>query len=198
WAILKWENHADEPGADRWLILIAYVMGLSIGVHLLNLLVIPAIALVVYFRRTSKITSVGVVKTLGIGVVVLAIVLWGVIQYLIKFAAFTDLFFVNSLGLGFGSGATFFALLVVGLMFFGIWYSWKNVKPILNIALLSLAFVIFGYSSFTMILVRAKANPTLNNSDPDNVFTFLSYLNREQYGDEPLLKGRYFDAKPTD
>ncbi|WP_232046942.1 hypothetical protein [Sphingobacterium daejeonense] len=122
----------------------------------------------------------------------------GVIQYLIKFAAFTDLFFVNSLGLGFGTGATFFALLVAGLLVFGIWYSWKNVKPILNIALLSLAFVIFGYSSFTMILVRAKANPTLNNSDPDNVFTFLSYLNREQYGDEPLLKGRYFDAKPTD
>ncbi|WP_312696835.1 DUF2723 domain-containing protein [Sphingobacterium mizutaii] len=198
WAILKWEAKADEPGADRWLILIAYVMGLSIGVHLLNLLVIPAIALVIYFRRTSKVTGGGIAKALIIGVIVLAVVLWGVIQYLIKFAAFSDLFFVNSLGMGFGTGATFFTLLVAGLLLFGIWYSWKNVKPILNISLLSLAFVIFGYSSFTMILVRAKANPTLNNSDPDNVFTFLSYLNREQYGDEPLLKGRYFDAKPTD
>lgn len=198
WAILKWEVIADEPGADRWLILIAYVMGLSIGVHLLNLLVIPAIALVIYFRRTNTVTGKGVAKALIIGVIVLAVVLWGVIQFLIKFAAFSDLFFVNTLGLGFGSGATFFALLVAGLLIFGIWYSWKNVKPILNISLLSLAFVIFGYSSFTMILVRAKANPTLNNSDPDNVFTFLSYLNREQYGDEPLLKGRYFDAKPTD
>ncbi|WP_313368414.1 DUF2723 domain-containing protein [Sphingobacterium mizutaii] len=198
WAILKWEAKADEPGADRWLILIAYVMGLSIGVHLLNLLVIPAIALVIYFRRTSKVTGGGIAKALIIGVIVLAVVLWGVIQYLIKFAAFSDLFFVNSLGMGFGTGATFFSLLVAGLLLFGIWYSWKNVKPILNISLLSLAFVIFGYSSFTMILVRAKANPTLNNSDPDNVFTFLSYLNREQYGDEPLLKGRYFDAKPTD
>ncbi|MGB7527885.1 protein O-mannosyl-transferase family [Sphingobacterium cellulitidis] len=198
WGILKWEEHADEPGADRWLILIAYVMGLSIGVHLLNLLVIPAIALVIYFRRTTKITGAGIAKALIIGVIVLAIVLWGVIQYLIKFAAFSDLFFVNQLGLGFGTGATFFALLVAGLLIFGIWYSWKHVKPILNISLLSLAFIIFGYSSFTMILVRAKANPTLNNSDPDNVFTFLSYLNREQYGDEPLIKGRYFDAKPTD
>ena len=198
WAILKWEAKADEPGADRWLILIAYVMGLSIGVHLLNLLVIPAIALVIYFRRTSKVTEGGIAKALIIGVIVLAVVLWGVIQFLIKFAAFSDLFFVNSLGLGFGTGATFFSLLVAGLLLFGIWYSWKKVKPILNISLLSLAFVIFGYSSFTMILVRAKANPTLNNSDPDNVFTFLSYLNREQYGDEPLLKGRYFDAKPTD
>ncbi len=198
WAILKWEVRADEPGADRWLLLIAYVMGLSIGVHLLNLLVIPAIALVIYFRRNEKTTSAGAIKALLIGVVVLAFVLWGVIQYLIKFAAYFDLFFVNSLGLGFGTGVTFFALLVLGGLCFGLWYSYKKVKPTLNIALLGIAFVIFGYSSFSMILIRAKANPTLNNSDPDNAFSFLSYLNREQYGDEPLIKGRYFDAKPTD
>ncbi len=198
WAILKWEVRADEQGADRWLILIAYVMGLSIGVHLLNLLVIPAIALVIYVRRTKEVTTKGVVKSLLIGVIVLALILWGVIQYLIKFAAFADLFFVNTLGLGFGSGVTFFALLVVGGLVYGIWYSIKKVKPLLNIALISLGFVIFGYSSFAMILIRAKANPTLNNSDPDNVFSFLSYLNREQYGDEPLFKGRFFDAKLTD
>jgi len=198
WAILKWEVRADEEGGDRWLILIAYVMGLSIGVHLLNLLVIPAIALVIYFRRSKNVTTKGVIQSLLIGVVVLGLILWGVIQYLIKFAAFTDLFFVNTLGLGFGSGVAFFALLVVGSLVFGIWYSIKKVKPILNIALISLGFIIFGYSSFAMILVRAKANPTLNNSDPDNAFAFLSYLNREQYGDEPLFKGKYFDARPID
>ena len=198
WGILKWEVRADEEGADRWLIFLAYVMGLSIGVHLLNLLVIPAIALVVYFRRSKSITTSGVIKSLLIGVVILACILWGVIQYLIKFAAFTDLFFVNTLGLGFGYGVTFFALLVVGGIVFGIWYSHKKLKPLLNIALISLGFIIFGYSSFTMILIRAKANPTLNNSDPDNVFTFLSYLNREQYGEEPLFKGKYFDARATD
>lgn len=198
WAILKWEVRADEQGGDRWLILIAYVMGLSIGVHLLNLLVIPAIALVIYFRRSKEVTTKGVIKSLLLGVVVLALILWGVIQYLIKFAAFSDLFFVNTLGLGFGTGVTFFALLVVGGLVYGIWYSIKKVKPILNIALISLGFVILGYSSFAMILIRAKANPTLNNSDPDNAFSFLSYLNREQYGDEPLFKGRFFDAKPID
>ncbi|MGO1649429.1 MAG: glycosyltransferase family 117 protein [Sphingobacterium sp.] len=198
WAILKWEVRAEEPGADRWLILIAYVMGLSIGVHLLNLLVIPAIALVIYFRKTSKVTGGGITKALLLGVLVLAIVLWGVIQYLIKFAAYFDLFFVNSLGLGFGSGVTVFALLIIGGLIYGIWYSKKKLKPILNIALLSLSFIIFGYSSFSMILIRAKADPTLNNSDPDNVFSFLSYLNREQYGDEPLIHGRFFDAQPTD
>ncbi len=198
WAILKWEVRAEEQGGDRWLIFIAYVMGLSIGVHLLNLLVIPAIALVIYFRKTKEVTTKGVIKSLLIGVAVLAFVLWGVIQYMIKLAAFTDLFFVNTLGLGFGSGVTFFALLLVGALVYGLWYSIKKVKPILNIALISLGFVIFGYSSFAMILIRAKANPTLNNSDPDNAFAFLSYLNREQYGDEPLLKGKYFDARPVD
>ena len=198
WAILKWDAHADEPQSNKWLLLIAYVMGLSIGVHLLNLLAIPALALVVYFRKTNKVTTSGVVKTLLLGVVILGFVLWGIIQYLIKLAAHFDRVFVNSFGLGFGSGVTFFALLVLGVLVWGLWYSHKRIKPIMNIAFLSVAFIIFGYSSFSMILIRAKANPTLNNSDPDNAFSFLSYLNREQYGDEPLFNGRYFDAKPTD
>ena len=198
WAILKWEAHADEPGADKWLLFIAYIMGLSIGVHLLNLLAIPAIALVIYFRRTQKATSGGAVKALLLGIVVVAVVLWGVIQYLIKFAAYFDLFFVNTLGMGFGSGVFVFALLLVGGTVYGIWYSVKKVKPLLNIILLSFAFIVFGYSSFSMILIRAKADPTLNNSDPDNAFAFLSYLNREQYGDNPLFKGPYFDSKPID
>ena len=198
WAILKWEAHADESGADKWLLLIAYIMGLSIGVHLLNLLAIPAIALVIYFRRTQKATSGGAIKALLIGCLVVAVVLWGVIQYLIKFAAYFDLFFVNTLGLGFGSGVTVFALLVIGGTVYGLWYSVQKAKPLLNIIVLSFAFIVFGYSSFTMILIRAKANPTLNNSDPDNAFSFLGYLNREQYGDEPKFKGPYFDSRVVD
>lgn len=197
WAILKWEARADERESDKWLILIAYVMGLSIGVHLLNLLVIPAIALVIYFRRTKESTGMGILKALGVGVAILAFILWGVIQFSIKIGAYFDLFFVNTLGLGFGSGALFFALLVLGGLIYGIYYSAKNGKRVLNIAMLSISFIIFGYSSFAMIMIRAKANPTLNNSDPDNAFTFLSYLNREQYGDEPLFKGKFFDSRLT-
>src|SRR5690606_6488885 len=197
WAILKWEARADKPQADKWLILIAYVMGLSIGVHLLNLLVIPAIALVIYFRKTKQSTSAGILKALALGVVVLAFILWGVIQYSVKIAAYFDLFFVNTLGLGFGSGLAFFILLLVGGLTYGIYYSVKKKKYILNIAMISTAFIILGYSSFAMIMIRVKANPTLNNSDPDNAFSFLSYLNREQYGDEPLFKGKFFDARLT-
>src|SRR5690554_5472337 len=142
WAILKWDAHADEPRADQWLLFIAYVMGLSIGVHLLNLLAIPAVALVVYFRRTQQATSGGAIKALLIGCVVVAIVLWGVIQYLIKFAAYFDLFFVNTLGMGFGTGVVVFALLVVGGTAYGIWYSIQRAKPLLNIILLSFAFIL--------------------------------------------------------
>lgn len=195
WAILKWEAHADEDGADRWLVLIAFIMGLSIGVHLLNLLTIPALALVIYYRRARKVTASGVMKALAAGCLVLAFILWGVIQYLIKFAAYSDLFFVNILGLGFGTGTVFFALLVIGGLGAGLWYSVRRAKPILNIALLCVSFVIFGYSSFSMVLIRANANPALNNTQPDNVFSFLGYLDREQFGKEPLLRGPYFDSK---
>ena len=198
WAILKWDAHADEPYSERWLIFIAYIMGLSIGVHLLNLLTIPALALVVYFRKNQNPTNAGAIKALLIGCVVLALILWGIIQYSIKFAAYFDLFFVNSLGLGFGSGVWLFALIVVGGLIYGIYYSARHAKHMLNIVLLSISFILFGYSSFTMVVVRAEANPTLNNSDPDNTFAILSYLNREQYGDDPLIKGPYFDSKPVE
>src|SRR5690606_13083001 len=125
-------------------------------------------------------------------------VLWGIIQYLIKAAAYFDLFFVNTLGMGFGSGVIVFALLVIGGTIYGIWYSIQKAKPLLNIIMLSFALIVFGYSSFAMVLIRAKADPTLNNSDPDNAFAFLSYLNREQYGNEPKLIGPYFDSRPVD
>src|SRR5690606_20521770 len=166
WAILKWEARADEPGADRWLVFIAYIMGLSIGVHLLNLLTIPVLALVVYFRKTPRVTAGGVTKALLVGCVLLAVILWGVIQYLVKFAAYTDLFFVNTLGLGFGSGAIAFAILFFGGMVYGIRYAVRRAKPILHTGLLCLGVMIFGYGSFAMVLIRANANPTLNNSQP--------------------------------
>ncbi len=195
WAILKWEAQANEPGADRWIIFIAYVMGLSIGVHLLNLLVIPAIALVYYFKRNVIATPKGTILALFTGILILGVIQYGVIQYLIKLAANFDLFFVNSLGLGFGSGVLVFTLLLIGAIVYGIRYSIRKNKAVLNLALLCFTFILLGYSSYAMLIIRAQANPSLNNSDPDNVFAMLSYLNREQYGDRPLAYGHYFDSK---
>ena len=196
WAILKWEAIADEPRADRWLLFIAYIMGLSIGIHLLNLLTIPALAFVYYFKREAKPTTSGIFKTFGIGVLILAVIQYGIIQYLVKFGAYFDLFFVNTLGLGFGTGVLFFAILLIGGLVWGIRYSIKHQKKILNLALLSTTLIIFGYGSFAMIIIRAQAKPNLNNSNPDNAFSFLSYLNREQYGDRPLLTGPNYNTIP--
>jgi len=195
WAILKWEAVADEPRADRWLLFIAYIMGLSIGIHLLNLLTIPAIAFVYYFKKTSKPTTAGIVKTALVGILILAIIQYGIIQYLVSFGAYFDLFFVNSLGMGFGSGVVVFAILLVSALVWGIRYSIRHQKKVLNLGLLSTVLIIFGYCSFAMIIIRAKADPNLNNSDPDNAFSFLSYLNREQYGDRPLLFGPNYNSQ---
>jgi len=198
WAILKWDAHADEPGADRWIVFIAYVIGLSIGIHLLNLLTIPAIAMVYYFRRGKSITVPGAIGTLLIGAIILVFVQYGIRGYTIQIAAYFDLFFVNTLGTGFWSGAFVLFLLIALILVAGIWYSVKYRKPLMNLIFLCVTFVYFGYSSFAYIPIRATANPDLDNSHPDNAFTLYGYLNRIQYGENPLLFGQYFDAKVID
>jgi len=198
WAILKWETHADEPGADRWIVFIAYMIGLSIGIHLLNLLTIPAIAMIYYFRRGKKITVKNGLIAFLTSIAILALVQFGIRGYTVYFAAWFDFFFVNSLGLGFGSGALVFVLLLVGLLAGGIWYSIRHKKPLMNLAFLCLAFIYFGYGSFVYIPIRATANTDLDNSHPDNAFTLYGYLNMIQYGQTPLLSGPYFDAKIID
>jgi len=195
WAILKWEAHADEPRADRWLLFIAYIMGLSIGIHLLNLLTIPALAFVYYFKRTNKATTSGIFKTLIVGILILGVIQYGIIQYLVSFGAYFDLFFVNTLGLGFGTGVLFFAVLLIAAFVFAIRYSIQHQKKLLNLGLISTVLIIFGYASFAMIVIRAKAEPNLNNSAPKDAFSFLSYLNREQYGDRPLLFGPNYNSE---
>lgn len=195
WAILKWDAQADEPRSDKWLVFIAYIMGLSIGIHLLNLLTIPAIAMVYFFRRSKNITVKNGVWAFLSGVAILGFVQYGIRGYTVKLAAYFDLFFVNSLGLGFGSGASFFILLLVAAIVWGIVYSIRNKKTTLNLALLCIAFIYFGYASFAYIPIRATADPHLNNSHPDNAFTLYGYLNRIQYGDNPLLTGPYYDSK---
>ncbi|MDB5089960.1 MAG: multidrug transporter [Mucilaginibacter sp.] len=198
WAILKWDAHADEPGADKWIVFIAYVIGLSIGIHLLNLLTIPAIAMVYYFRRGKNVNVSGAIGTFLIGVLILVFVQYGIRGYSIKIAAYFDLFFVNSLGTGFWSGAFVWFLIIAGVLVAGIIYSIRNKKPLMNLAFLCISFVYLGYSSFAYIPIRATANPDLNNSHPDNAFTLYGYLNRIQYGENPLLFGQYFDAKVID
>lgn len=196
WAILKWEDVADEPFANRWLILIAYLMGLSIGVHLLNLLALPAIVFVYYFRK-YKATKKGIIYASAISVFLLLTIMYGIIPGVVKIAAQFELLAVNNLGLPFNTGVIAYAVIILSLIVFGIWYTQRKSKHLLNTIILAFTVILIGYSSFTMIVIRSIANPPMNENNPDNVFALLSYLNREQYGDRPLFYGEYYNAPPT-
>jgi len=194
WAALKWERNLD----NRWLILIAFVIGLSIGVHLLSLLAIPAVVFVYYFKKTSNVTAIGILKAIGIAAAIWITVQYIVIQYFILMAAKLDIFFVNTLGLGFGIGAATFLLVIIASVSYGIYYSVKHKKYTLNLSLICLTFIIFGFSSYFLIVIRANAKTNLNLSNPDNALSLYKYLGRTNYGDTPLLYGQTFDADVVD
>jgi hypothetical protein len=193
WAILRWEDVADEPHSDRWLIFIWYIIGLSIGGHLLNLLAIPAIVMVYYFKR-FKPTLKGGAIAFGISIVMLGFVQNFLIPQVVNIAAKFELIFVNGAGLPFHSGSLVFALLIIGLISFGLYYTHKNNKTIWNTAILSFTVLLIGYTSFGMILVRSNANTPIDENNPENMVNLLSYLKREQYGDLPLLKGQFWES----
>jgi len=196
WAILRWESLSNGKNEMRWIIAIAYLMGLSIGVHLLNLLAIPAICFVVYFKRNTPTTK-GIVITGLISLVILGIIQSGIIPGVVSLAGSFELFFVNDLGLPFNTGVIVYALIIIAALTYGLYYTHKKKKPIWNTILLSVTVIILGYSTFATIVIRSSANPPLDENNPENVFTLLSYLNREQYGDRPLLYGQQFNT-PTD
>ncbi|WP_430819402.1 protein O-mannosyl-transferase family [Carboxylicivirga caseinilyticus] len=193
WAILKWENVAGKPYANRWLVLIAYLMGLSIGVHLLNLLAIPAIVFVYYFKL-YEVNRNNTIKALVISGVILAGVLYGIIPGVVTVASWFELIFVNGLGLPFNTGALFYAVLLIAALVAGIWITYKKRMAIANTILLGVTVILIGYSSFAMIVIRSYANPPMDQNSPEDVFSLMSYLNREQYGDRPLFFGQNFNS----
>ncbi|RIV25126.1 DUF2723 domain-containing protein [Fibrisoma montanum] len=198
WAAFRWERITDEAAANRWLIFIAYLTGLSIGVHLLNLVTLPALALIYYFKKTAKPSFWGGAIAFGIGLVILGIINSGIIPGLPSMAFALERFFVNTLGLPFNSGMTFFIVLFLAAVAYAIIWSVRQKRPILNTSLLALAFVLIGYSSYIQVLVRADFNPPINENNPDDALNFLSYLKREQYGSRSLIYGPVFTARPID
>ncbi|MCK3686210.1 DUF2723 domain-containing protein [Maribellus sp. YY47] len=193
WAILKWENVADEPHANRWLVFISYIIGLSIGVHLLNLLAIPAIVFVYYFKK-YEVTKKGIFWALVISVGLLGLIMYGIIPGVVNIGSWFELLFVNSFGLPFHSGVLFYVVLLVAAFAYGIYFTYKKQKPILNTMLLSVAVILIGYSSFAIIIIRSSAEPPMDQNSPNDTFSLLSYLNREQYGERPLFSGQYYNS----
>lgn len=197
WAMLKWENVADQRYADRWLLLIAYLIGLSIGIHLLNLLTIPAVAMIYYFRR-YEVTPIGTVVAFVLGCVALGLVQVGVIQGVTILASTLDVFFVNSLGLPFDSGSIFAVVIIVALMAGLIIYARKRNWYLLHTGLLCLVFVMIGFSSYIVPMIRSRADVPIDMTNPDNTLSLVSYVQREQFGEQPLLYGQDFDARLVD
>ena len=236
WLILKWENRAERPHSDKYLIFIAYIIGISIAVHLLNLLCIPAIALVIYYKLWKDTTAKGSLVTLALSAVVVGLILYGLVPGFIEVSQYFELFFVNTLGCSYNMGVLIYAILAVacfiwaiselykqnsvgkirisvllsiffsGIPFIGesmwipviimigliAWLFMAKKLPvrILNLVVMSIFVIFIGYSSYALLLIRASANPPMNQNAPDNVFALASYLNREQYGERPLFYGQ--------
>ncbi len=245
WAVLRWEAVADERHSARWLILIAYMVGLAVGVHTLNLLAIPAITFVYYFKKYQP-TLKGMVVASGISVVILAIIMYVIIPETVSLFAYSEILFVNSLGLPFHSGTIFLAILLLATIFYALKGTTENKKMVnlivivllgilfllilskshsvgsffkrlifggvigfmvyrfrykkaqLNNVVLSLTFILLGYSTFLLIIIRANTNTPINENSPDDAVSLLSYLNREQYGDWPILHGQYYNSPISD
>jgi hypothetical protein len=195
WAILKWEQQADKPGADKWLIFIFYMMGLSIGVHLLNLLTIPAIVMVYYFKR-YKVTTRGTITAFAIGCLITGLVQKFVIQYTIQGAGWFDIHFVNDLGMPFFVGFAFFFLLLTTGIILGIRYAVKRRYYFLKTGLWSFAFMLLGYSTYFTTMIRSNADTAIDMYNVDNPVSLEKYVGREQYGDWPILYGPDFTDTP--
>lgn len=195
WAMLKWDVMDDEAKANRWLILLFYMIGLSIGVHLLNLVTMPALGLIYYFKK-FKTTTWGVIATLLISGFMIIFINDIIIPGLPSIAANFEIFFVNSLHLPFGTGVIVFSLIFIGGLVYTIYLTQKHKRPLLNTFLLAFAFILIGYASYAIIVIRSNYNPPIDENDPSDVMSFVSYLKREQYGSRPLLYGQYFTAQP--
>lgn len=243
WCATKWDRDSDEKNSYRWIILISYLIGLSIGVHLLNLLAIPAMGYIYYFKKHTPALK-GILITTVISMGVTGLIMSVIIPQVVNLFATTELFFVNSFGLPFNSGTLFFILVLVGLIISGIFYTIKentpsalktilivlsvifvlfiligsnsfigfisrlimagvfitifylirNKKAVLNTVILCFTYLLIGYSTYLILIIRSNANTPLNENSPKNAIALLSYLNREQYGDWPLFYGQYYNA----
>jgi hypothetical protein len=197
WAILKWEHVANERHADRWLIFIAYMMGLSVGIHLLNLLAIPALGMVYYFKR-YEYSRMGAIIAFFIGCAYLGLIQFGILQGIPILASKFDLLFVNSFGLPFDSGAITLVLLFCAALVSLLWYAKKKNNYLLHTATLSIIFITIGFSSYLAPIIRSRADVPIDMTNPDNAISLTSYLQREQFGTQPLFFGPDFTARPID
>ena len=192
WLGLKWESEIHTPRGHKWLILISFVVGLSFGVHILSLLVIPAIVLLYFFKTYKNINA----KTTAVATVVSVVVLMFVFKFLfpftLKFFSISELFFINSIGMPYNSGSIIAAIILIALFYVGLNFTRKKNKVLMNTLILSVLFIMIGFSSWMMLPIRANANTTINENDPSSARELLAYYEREQYGDANVFYDTYY------
>ena len=196
WIMCKWYEDADKPHSGRWIVLIALLMGLSIGVHLLNLLTIPAFVFMYYYRKNEdkKLPFKKLFGIFMIGVLIEFLIVFLFIPWFPKLAAFFDRIFVNGFHLPYNTGALFFLVGVLALCFWGLFSTLKKQNVFWNTVLLCVTTLVIGFSLFSIVIIRSSVNTPTNEYQPDNPYTLVRYLSREQYGSTPLLYGQYYDS----
>ena len=192
WLGLKWESELQQPRGNKWLILISFVVGLSFGVHILSLLVIPAIVMLYFFKTYKNINLKTTAIATVISVFVLILVFKFIFPFTLKFFSASELFFVNSIGLPYNSGSIIAAIILIVLFYVGLNYTRKTKKVTTNTLILSLLFIMIGFSSWMMLPIRANANTTINENNPSSARELLAYYEREQYGDANVFYDTYY------
>lgn len=198
WAVIKWYVRPNTAEADRWLVFAVYAAGLSTGVHLLSILTFPALALFYYFKKYEKHTFTGMALAAGAGVLAIVVIQSLIITGIPNLWKFWDIFLVNSMGLPVHSGLVPTLAMVAAAFYFALRYAHQKNKPGLQLIVVSAGMLAIGFSTIGMVMLRANANPPINMNDPSDITRLVPYINREQYGERPLLFGPYYDASPSD
>jgi len=192
WLGLKWENKIDKPDGNKWLLIISFVVGLSFGVHILSLLVIPSLVMIYFFKTYKDINIKTTAIATLVSIMVLAFVFKFLFPFTLKFFSVSELFFINSIGLPYNSGSIIAGLILVALFYFGLNYTRKKNLVAANTLILSVLFVMIGFSSWLMLPIRANADTVVNENNPSSARELLAYYNREQYGDANVFYDKYY------
>ncbi|TDU43764.1 uncharacterized protein DUF2723 [Gelidibacter sediminis] len=197
WLALRWEQDMDKPRGNRWLILIAFVIGLSFGVHFMGLLTIPAIGLIYYFKNYKTITVTNFIVANVVSAAILLFIFKLLLPNALKIFSASEIFFVNSLGMPFNSGTIIAFIIVVAAFYFGLKYTREHQKTVANTLVLCLLFIFIGFSCWLMLPIRANAKVTVNENNPSDARELLAYYNLEQYPETHLFYGPLFTEQYT-
>ncbi|MCG2460307.1 DUF2723 domain-containing protein [Flavobacteriaceae bacterium F89] len=195
WLGIRWTDNLDSPRGNRWLVLIAYVVGLTFGIQFMGFLAIPSIGLLYYFKRYKTTTVKNFLVANILVIAVLMLVYKFSLTYVLKLFGWSEVFFVNNFGLPFNSGTVIMGLIFIGVIAYGLNYTRKHDYRIANTFVLCLMFLFLGFSSWIMLPIRANADTIINENDPSDARSLLAYYNREQYpGVDSPVYGAYYSS----